>query len=414
MTVGSEPNLARRVEAAPRFARMHQFEGEDHAGLAQLADTGMLGNRCRQPGHELCRRPVARDDILVLEDRQRFQSGRTAQRVAAVAVRVQEGAFAAVVEEGLVHVIRGQHRSQRQETAGQAFRQADEVRGNAGLLAGEQTAGATEADRDLVGDQVYAVLVAELPRASQVVGMVHAHAAGALHQGFQDQRADLLAVAFEDRRQLIGATSRHVLRRLAGLGVPGIWRRREDRFQQQRRVGAAIQRDVGHRQRAQCFAVVAVGQRHEARALLVATIAMAVEAHLERDLHSRRTVLGVEHTIKPFRRDLHQLLSEANRRFMAESGEDHMLQFARLPRDGIGDARIGVTEQIGPPAGHGIQIASTVVVDQPGPFAACDGNQRQRVRVLAHLRAGMPQHGEVALSPVFGVVSGVGHGMQAA
>jgi len=58
-----------------------------------------------------------------------------------------------------------------------------------------------------------------------------------------------------------------------------------------------------------------------------------------------------------------------------------------------------VAEQVGPPAGNGVQVAAPVATHQPRAFATCNGQQRQRAGVLAHLGARMPQHGQVALAP---------------
>ena len=107
------------------------------------------------------------------------------------------------------------------------------------LLAGEQRAGAAEADRDFVGDQVHVELVAERAQAGQITRIVHAHAAGALHQRLDDDRADLARVAFEDRPQLAEPSRRAVGGGFAGRGFVRIGRWREDRFEQQRRVGLA-------------------------------------------------------------------------------------------------------------------------------------------------------------------------------
>ena len=67
------------------------------------------------------------------------------------------------------------------------------------LLAGEQRAGAPEADRDLIGDQVHAVAVAGLAQQREVDRVVHAHAARALHQRLDDHRAGLVRVPRERR-----------------------------------------------------------------------------------------------------------------------------------------------------------------------------------------------------------------------
>ena len=45
---------------------------------------------------------------------------------------------------------------------------------------------------------------------------------------------------------------------------------------------------------------------------------------------------------------------------------------------------------------------AAVVADQPGAIAARHREQRQGLRVLAHLGAGMPQHGQVAGAPALG------------
>ena len=39
-------------------------------------------------------------------------------------------------------------------------------------------------------------------------------------------------------------------------------------------------------------------------------------------------------------------------------------------------------------------------IDQPRAFTARNRHQRQGVRVFTHLRAGMPQHGQIAGTPV--------------
>ena len=135
---------------------------------------------------------------------------------------MQESALARIVEEAVVDRLRAQHRGQWHEAAGQSLRQAQQVRLHARLLAGEHRAGAAEADRDLVGDQEHAVRVAEFACASQVLGIVHAHAAGALHARLQDQRADLAGIAFEQVGQCIGRTVGAVGGGLTGLAQVGI------------------------------------------------------------------------------------------------------------------------------------------------------------------------------------------------
>ena len=70
--------------------------------------------------------------------------------------------LAVFVVERVVDRVGGEHHGQRQVAAGESLRQAQIVRADAGLLAGEHRAGAPEADGDFVGDEVHLVLVAGL------------------------------------------------------------------------------------------------------------------------------------------------------------------------------------------------------------------------------------------------------------
>ena len=196
----------------------------------------------------------------------------------------------------------------------------------------------------------------------------------------------------------------------AGFAWPGHGRirgRREQRLAQQRRIHAPVQRDIADRQRADGFTVVPVFQCDELRAPGLAAVVEPMEGHLQRDFHAGRAVVGIEH-LGQWRAsclggsERHQLLGQFHRRRMREAGQDHLFQLHRLCSDCAGDARFRVAEQIGPPAGYGVEVAATVAADQPCTFAALDRHQRQRVRVFAHLGAGVPEHRQVTFAPVVG------------
>ena len=214
-------------------------------------------------------------------------------------------------------------------------------------------------------------------------------------QRLQDQRADLAGFGRAASASASAARCARCSRGLAGHGEEGIRRRREHRLGQQRRVHAAVQRDVAYRQRTQRFAVVAVFQRDEFRARVRRPVVEPVERHLQRHFHARRAVVGIEHlrqrraAVLP-RREREQAFGQLHRGRVRAAGQDHVLQFPRLACDGLGDARLGVPVQAGPPARHGIEVAPAVHAHQPLALAALDRQQRQRVRVLAHLRARVP------------------------
>ncbi len=215
-------------------------------------------------------------------------------------------------------------------------------------------------------------------------------------------------MAFQQFAQRSGCALRALCRRFARFAQVGVGRGCEQRFRQQWRIYAAIQRNVADRERADRLAVIAILQRDELGAAHLAAVAEPMESHLQRDFHAGRTIVGIEHlgqwlaTDLPGR-DRQQTLGQLHRRGMRTTRQDDVLQRRGLSGDGRRDTRFGVTEQVGPPAADCIKVAAAIAADQPGAFAARDRQQRQRVRVLAHLCARMPEHCQVARTPCVGV-----------
>ena len=302
----SAPRVERvpvRAQAAPlapvvalaRRAVLHELDRHDHAGLPHLRDVRVVRERRKRVRHAARQRAVPRDHVLVAEDAERRERRRAGERIAGVAVRVQErGQLQVVVVEGLVHGLGGEHHRERQVAAGQSLRQAQEVRADARLLAGEERAGAAEADRDLVRDQQHAVAVAGLAQEREVHGVVHAHRARALHQRLDDDGGDLVRVLGQRRfhvREHAPAVRLPALARLAPVAVGGGHR---DDVHQQRLVHLLVELDVADGERAERLAVVAVRERDEAALLRPAEVVPVVEAHLDRDLDRGRAVVGEE------------------------------------------------------------------------------------------------------------------------
>ncbi|MNF51297.1 hypothetical protein D3C84_326150 [compost metagenome] len=229
--------------------------------------------------------------------------------------------------------------------------------------------------------------------------MVHAHAAGALDQRLDDHRGDL-AVMLGQGLLHVGEHGPRMLLPADPFGaVVAVRAGHLEGVQQQRLVGVGEQRHVAHRHGRDGFAVIAVGQGDEALLALVAAVAPVVEAHLQRHLDARGAVVGVEHPVEPRRGDRHQALGQLDHRLMAEAGEHHVLELVDLGLDAGADARIGVAEHVDPPGADRIEVALAVEVLQPDAFAAADRDQRQLL-VILHLRAGVPEHGKVALHPL--------------
>ena len=109
--------------------------------------------------------PVAVQYILLPEQVQGRQPRSAGQGIAGVAVGMQEGFLGGVISiKRLVNTISCQHGGKRQVASGDAFRQAEKIGRNAGLLAGKQCAGPSKPDGDFIGDQMDTVTVAGFPQ----------------------------------------------------------------------------------------------------------------------------------------------------------------------------------------------------------------------------------------------------------
>ncbi len=308
---------------------------------------------------------------------------------------MQEAARHAVVIERRIDIVGRHNCGQRQITAGDAFGQAQEVRRNGRLLVREKSSAAAAPDHDLVGDQVHVVAIARSARQPQVMGVVHRHAGGALHQRLHDQRGSLPVMLFEIMFERAGATLGVGARRLAFFREPPVRARHLHAIAQQRRVGVFEQGDVGDRQRAQRFAVIAVGEADEAGFLRPSCIAPEMEAHFQCNLDRRCTIAGVKAMAEPAAGQRAQLLRQLNYRLVREAGQHHVLKFAELRDQRRIDGWIRMSEEVDPPRADGVQVASFVEIIQPHTFAAGDRHQRQRL-VLFHLRARVPHRGGAA------------------
>ncbi len=95
---------ARRPEGVRRSPSRLSSNAHFHAGLADVGDVAVVADRARQGAHGRGGGVVAGQDVVACEDVQAGQGGGAGQRVAGIAVGVQEGALARVVEEGVVEV----------------------------------------------------------------------------------------------------------------------------------------------------------------------------------------------------------------------------------------------------------------------------------------------------------------------
>ena len=158
----------------------------------------------RQPDLRL----QAQQRVLGIEDVEAGDRRRAGERVAREGMAVEEAAAVLVLAgEAGVHALGRQRGGERQVAAGQPLAEAEEVRGDALLLAGEHRPGAPEPGCDLVADQQHVVDVAQLAHPAQEAGRLNADSRRALDQRLDDHRGDLLAVQLEqalERRRIPG------------------------------------------------------------------------------------------------------------------------------------------------------------------------------------------------------------------
>ena len=292
-------------------------------------------------------------------------------------------------EEALVHALGGERGRQRHVAAGDALRQAEEVRRDVLVLAREHAAGAAEAHGHLVADEEDPVPVAQRAHVAQVALGVDDDARRALHQRLHDHRRDLVRVL---RQQPL-----HV-GRVARLGL--------QRVEQERPVHRVEEVDPAHRDGADGVPVVGVSQRHEAGAAAVgaALLLPVLERHLQRDLGGGGAAVRVEHAREARRGELHQPARELNGRRMREAQHRAVRHGVELIAHRGVDPGVAVTVDVAPQRRHAVDVSLPVGVDQVGALGALD-DQRLLALPAPLLRERVPE--------VAAIVRGEAHGGQA-
>ena len=125
---------------------------------------------------------------------------------------MQKTARRCVVVKGVINGVGGHHRCQWQIAASNAFRQAQKIRCDAGLLVGKEGAAAAKSDHDFIGDEVHLEACAQGARQTQIFGVMHGHAGRTLHQRLDDQRGGFMVMLFKMGFERARATPRKVAR----------------------------------------------------------------------------------------------------------------------------------------------------------------------------------------------------------
>ncbi len=271
----------------------------------------------------------------------------------------------------------------------------EEVGPHAGLLAGEEGAGATEAGGDLVGDQQHAVLAAGVghrPRRPRVRGC------GCRPPPGRGARA-------RPRPGRRRAPRWSPPRRAAASGPsrPGHPHARE--AQRVEHVGAEAA--VAHRERADGVAVVGAAEREVGRAAGDPLVGPVLEGDLEGLLDGRGAVRGEQEAGVVDRHPRGERLGQLDGRHVAVAEERRVGDPVELVTDGLVELGDVVAERGDPQRRDGVEVAAAVDVDELAPLGPLD-DHRPVVGEGRHLGEAVPHHRDVALDP--GVVTGRGGG----
>jgi hypothetical protein len=98
--------------------------------------------------------------------------------------------------------IRAESDAHRQESAGDAFREAHQIWRNAREIARKHFPGPAKSRKHFIGDQQHITLCAKRPHLPQKLHRVNNHPSSALQKWFDDYRRDFVAPLREQRLEL--------------------------------------------------------------------------------------------------------------------------------------------------------------------------------------------------------------------
>ncbi len=190
--VAEEPVLQRLALRRLIASLALQIEGEDraeHARPHHILAARKLAEHVAMPRLDPRNAP---ERVLLGEQHQGAERHGAGERIGGEGMAVRQRPVEVVAEKRLEHFVARDRHRHRHIARGQALGQADEVRHDAGLLHGEQRAGAPKAGRHLIEDDEHAGRLRHLHQALEELRTAHAHAAGALQHRLDDQRGDVM------------------------------------------------------------------------------------------------------------------------------------------------------------------------------------------------------------------------------
>jgi hypothetical protein len=236
---------------------------------------------------------------------------------------------------------------------------------------------------------MHAEFVAQRAQLREIRRVVHRHAGRALHERLDDDGREARRALLEQRAHRGDGRidARH-------------GRRRDHvRVADQRVVGVLEEGDIGHAERTDRFAVVAVREAGEFAFLVLSAIAPEVKAHLQRDFDRRRAIRREKCMTERALRKRRKTLGQFDGWGVRAAREHRVFERVELILQRAVDIVVRVAEEIDPPRTDRIEIAVALRIVEPRALAARDRHERHAL-VMFHLGARMPHGRERAGNPV--------------
>ena len=286
-----------------------------------------------------------------------------------------------------------QHGGKTHVTSGQRFAHAQDVGRDTGPFRCEHPSGAAEAGGDLVGDQQDVVPRAHFPQPAQVFGVVEPHAAGSLHDRFDDHGGQLFVMLFDDfghRREIAVVPL---------LSEPDSRLRREKLYRQPSGKDRMHSGDrIAYRHGVPRVAVIAAADRRQRIFARRALRIHVLHRHFHGDLDGHRPAVAVENFLQPVGGQAYQLAGQFDGGSVRQSAEHDVSHVLKLRLDGFVQFRIIVSVDHRPPGRHAVHDPLSVRKFDVHPVGPDGVENAQR---LFHRRVRMPQVRSVVVEYLF-------------
>lgn len=307
------------------------------------------------------------EDVFAEKGVERRQGDGGAERVPAVGVAVVEsgvGRGGVGTGEGGVDCVGGEGGGQGEVAASEALGQAEEVRGDAFTLAGEEGSGSAHADGDLVEDQQGVVLANQLGQLSQEAVGVDPNAGSALNDRLKDNGGNLAGMLAQQAVDGLEGFGR-ILGRRAGSAEGG----EQEGAKHGVEAGNAAEADI-----AEGIAVVGAVEGEEEAALGFGGIFLApvLEGEFEGHFDGGGSRVGEEDTGQPGWSKLGKPAGEADGRFVGQAQEGGVGDPVELTAEGSVERGVAVAEEVAPEGGDAINVAASSEIDEKDTLGAVD------------------------------------------